>query len=192
MPKGNIVFMLHAHLPFAHHPQYDFFLEENWLFEAITETYIPLLRMFKRLEEESKKFNLTMSITPPLMEMLANEDLQRKYILRIEKLIELAEKEVNRTQKENPKKHKMAKFYLEDFKEICDHYSVPLIEDAAESLGATYRGKQTGTFGKYSALSLVDLKNRTRCQVSYLAPPLTRLIFSLKRNICYHLVPKAA
>jgi dTDP-4-amino-4,6-dideoxygalactose transaminase len=42
---------------------------------------------------------------------------------------------------------------LEEIKEICAHYSVPLIEDAAESLGATYRGKQTGTFGKYSALS---------------------------------------
>jgi len=50
---------------------------------------------------------------------------------------------------------------LEEIKEICDHYNVPLIEDAAESLGATYRGKQTGTFGKYAALSLVVLKNRT-------------------------------
>ena len=118
MPKGNIVFMLHAHLPFIHHPQYDFFLEENWLFEAVTETYIPLLRMFKRLEEENKKFNLTMSITPPLMEMLANEDLQQKYIKRMKKMIELAEKEVDRTQEENSRKHKMAKFYYNDFKEI--------------------------------------------------------------------------
>lgn len=36
---------------------------------------------------------------------------------------------------------------------LCDQYHVPLIEDAAESLGATYKGGQTGTFGKYSALS---------------------------------------
>lgn len=42
---------------------------------------------------------------------------------------------------------------LEEIKAICDAHDVPLIEDAAESLGATYRGKQTGTFGKYSALS---------------------------------------
>jgi len=42
---------------------------------------------------------------------------------------------------------------LEEIKVICDAHGVPLIEDAAESLGATYRGKQTGTFGKYSALS---------------------------------------
>ena len=49
-----------------------------------------------------------------------------------------------------------------EIKELCDHYNVPLIEDAAESLGATYKGQPTGTFGKYSILSLVVLKNRTR------------------------------
>ncbi len=42
---------------------------------------------------------------------------------------------------------------LDEIKEICDAHNVTLIEDAAESLGATYRGKQTGTFGNYSALS---------------------------------------
>ena len=50
---------------------------------------------------------------------------------------------------------------IDEIKEICDFHQVPLIEDAAESLGATYKGKQTGTFGKYSALSLVVLKNKT-------------------------------
>lgn len=42
---------------------------------------------------------------------------------------------------------------LDEIKEICDAHNVTLIEDAAESLGATYRGRQTGTFGKYAALS---------------------------------------
>ena len=31
--------------------------------------------------------------------------------------------------------------------EICEHYGVPIVEDAAESLGATYKGKASGTFG---------------------------------------------
>ncbi len=37
--------------------------------------------------------------------------------------------------------------------ELCDNYGVPVIEDAAESLGATYKGKASGSFGKYGILS---------------------------------------
>ncbi|SCJ34034.1 UDP-4-amino-4-deoxy-L-arabinose--oxoglutarate aminotransferase [uncultured Clostridium sp.] len=37
--------------------------------------------------------------------------------------------------------------------EICNRYNVPVIEDAAESLGATYKGSQTGTIGKYGIYS---------------------------------------
>jgi pyridoxal phosphate-dependent aminotransferase EpsN len=37
--------------------------------------------------------------------------------------------------------------------EICEHYNVPIIEDAAESLGATYKGKSSGTIGKFGIYS---------------------------------------
>ena len=50
--KGYVSFILHAHLPFVHHPESEDYLEEEWLFEAISETYIPLLLNFKKLEEE--------------------------------------------------------------------------------------------------------------------------------------------
>jgi len=40
MPLGYLCLVLHAHLPFVRHPEYDDFLEEDWLYEAITETYI--------------------------------------------------------------------------------------------------------------------------------------------------------
>jgi len=40
--KGYWMPVLHSHLPFVKHPEYEYFLEEHWLFEAITETYIPL------------------------------------------------------------------------------------------------------------------------------------------------------
>lgn len=42
---------------------------------------------------------------------------------------------------------------LDRIMELCSQYDVPLIEDAAESLGATYRGHQTGSFGNWSAVS---------------------------------------
>jgi len=42
---------------------------------------------------------------------------------------------------------------LDEIQTICNHYGAVLIEDAAESLGATFRGKQTGSFGKYNVVS---------------------------------------
>lgn len=42
---------------------------------------------------------------------------------------------------------------LDEIKKICDEHNATLIEDAAESLGATYKGIVTGTFGKYNAIS---------------------------------------
>ena len=42
---------------------------------------------------------------------------------------------------------------LDEIVEICKEHNVPLVEDAAESLGATYKGKETGTFGKFGIYS---------------------------------------
>lgn len=42
---------------------------------------------------------------------------------------------------------------VDDIREICKRYGATLIEDAAESLGATYKGVQTGNFGLFSAIS---------------------------------------
>lgn len=42
---------------------------------------------------------------------------------------------------------------LDPILEICNQYNIPLIEDAAESLGTTYKGKYTGTFGHYGIFS---------------------------------------
>lgn len=41
----------------------------------------------------------------------------------------------------------------DEIAKICDYYNVPIIEDAAESLGATYKGKKSGTFGKFGIFS---------------------------------------
>ena len=42
---------------------------------------------------------------------------------------------------------------IDELQEICSRYGAVIIEDAAESLGATYKGRQTGTFGRYNCIS---------------------------------------
>ncbi len=115
MEKGYLALVLHAHLPFVYHPEFPDFLEEDWFYEAITETYIPLLRVFHNLTNEGIKFRITISLSPPLVSMFKNALLQRRYIQKIENLIELAEKEVERT-KWLPQFHEVALMYLEHFR----------------------------------------------------------------------------
>ena len=52
--NGYLSFVLHAHLPYVRHPEHKEFLEEDWLYEAITETYIPLLEMFENLTSPAR------------------------------------------------------------------------------------------------------------------------------------------
>jgi len=96
-PAGYWLLVLHAHLPYVRHPEYPDFLEEDWLYEAITETYLPLLEIFENLARDGVFFRLTMTITPSLAGMLSDKLLQDRYTARLNKLVELAEKEVWRT-----------------------------------------------------------------------------------------------
>lgn len=112
--KGYVSFILHAHLPFVYHPESNDYLEEQWLFEAISETYLPLLKNFNRLVEEKVDFRVTMSMTPPLLEMLASPLLQQKYIYYLKQHIELAEKEIKRT-KNNERINRLSHYYFDRY-----------------------------------------------------------------------------
>ena len=95
--NGLLALVLHTHLPFVRHPEYEEFLEESWLYEAITETYIPLLDMLEGFIRDHVPCRLTMSLTPPLLNMLSDPLLQERYLSRLDRLIELAERECVRT-----------------------------------------------------------------------------------------------
>jgi 1,4-alpha-glucan branching enzyme len=110
MEKGYLAIVLHAHLPFVRHPEHDYFLEENWLYEAITETYIPLIDVFNGLIRDNVDFRVTMTLSPSLVAMLADPLLQYRYLRHINKLIELASKEVERTRWQN-EFHELALMY---------------------------------------------------------------------------------
>jgi len=93
MPDGHFMLVLHAHLPWVRHAEDPFFIEENWLVEAITESYIPILSRLERLAHEGVRARVTMTWTPPLCEMLADPMLQERYRARMGKLLELTELE---------------------------------------------------------------------------------------------------
>ncbi|MEW6107772.1 MAG: 1,4-alpha-glucan branching protein domain-containing protein [Nitrospirota bacterium] len=95
--KGYLLIVLHAHLPYIRYPEHERHLEENWLYEAITETYIPLLKTFENLQNDNVDFRITLSLTPTLIEMFNDPLLRERYQGYLNNLIELSEKEIFRT-----------------------------------------------------------------------------------------------
>ncbi|RJO66899.1 MAG: DUF1957 domain-containing protein [Myxococcales bacterium] len=115
MTKGYLALVLHAHLPYVRHPEHEDHLEERWLFEAMTETYIPLLRIFDGFLKDGVGFKVTMSLTPPLANMLGDEFLQHRYLRHLDSLIELSGREIDRTTRETPEFKPLAEMYREIF-----------------------------------------------------------------------------
>ena len=114
MPKGYLVFELTCHLPFVKSTQPGESPEENWLNDAISNTYLPLLRTLRRLDTKSVPFKLTFAISPTLASMLSDPVLQERFVAYLDSRIALGEREIERTSSE-PGKNKLAKMYLESF-----------------------------------------------------------------------------
>jgi len=116
---------LHAHLPFVRHPEHDRFLEEEWFYEAITETYIPLIKVFHSLVRDGVDFRLTMSLTPTLLSMMVDPLLQARYVRHLHRLIELSEREIERTRDDGafrPLAQMYHDLFLEARQIFCDRY----------------------------------------------------------------------
>lgn len=94
MSKGFLHMVLHAHLPFVKHPEFDRYLEENWFFEALSDTYIPLVGMLERLQKDGISSGLTISISPTLCAMLRDDVLLDRYENHLTRMIELGDKEL--------------------------------------------------------------------------------------------------
>ncbi len=118
MAKGYLALVLHAHLPYVRHPEKEYYLEENWFFEALTETYIPLIKAFDSLLNDGVDFRVTISLSPPLISMMSDDLLQQRYLRHLNKLIELAEKETERTA--GTEFEDVSQMYLNRFREIKD------------------------------------------------------------------------
>jgi 1,4-alpha-glucan branching enzyme len=111
MPPGCLALILHAHLPFVRHPEHGEFFEEDWLFEAITEAYLPLLDVLDGLTEEGVPHKITISVTPTLGHMLCDELLRSRYDRYLARLIAIAGNEVRRHEA-RAAEQRTARFYL--------------------------------------------------------------------------------
>lgn len=118
---GYLALILHAHLPFVRHPEHIDFLEEDWLYEAIVETYVPLLQMMRGLVADGVNFTLTMSMTPPLCAMLRDPLLQERALRYMDRAIGLADVETDRN-RQHPELAELSHFYAQRFRSIKSCY----------------------------------------------------------------------
>ncbi|HWO09628.1 MAG TPA: DUF1957 domain-containing protein, partial [Polyangiaceae bacterium] len=114
MARGYFALVLHAHLPFVRHPEDPTVMEERWLYEAITGTYLPLIQMFEGLAKDRIRYRCTVSVSPPLLSMLTDDLLKVRYAEHLDELIALAEKEIRRT-KDEPHYQRLAQMYRDRF-----------------------------------------------------------------------------
>ncbi|OIP78968.1 MAG: glycoside hydrolase [Oscillatoriales cyanobacterium CG2_30_44_21] len=129
MSIGYLALVLHAHLPYVRHPESDYVLEEEWLYEAITETYIPLIKVYEGLRRDGIDFKMTMSMTPPLVSMLRDPLLQERYDKHLALLQQLVELEVIHNEHNGHVKY-LAEYYVREFaetREIWERYDGDLI-----------------------------------------------------------------
>jgi 1,4-alpha-glucan branching enzyme len=76
-------------------------VEESWFFEALSETYLPLLMLFDRLEADHVPFRLGISLSPVFAQMLGDEFLQKKYAAYLDHQIDFGRQEIERLGRAN-------------------------------------------------------------------------------------------
>ncbi len=122
MKLGAFTFVLHSHLPYARMagrwPH-----GEEWIHEAATETYVPLLSALHDLAEEGVPYRLTIGVTPVLAEQLADADVLRNLEEYLEDLRERAKSDVSRFERSGEHEQAAtARFHLERFEMLLDQF----------------------------------------------------------------------
>lgn len=116
-----LVLVLHAHLPFVRHPEHEVFYEENWFYDAITETYVPLIWALTEAYEAGHRPRITMSLTPPLLSMMSDPLLMKRYKRFLDNRLTLIQKEIKRSKSSlSVEEGQLALFYAERYLKIRD------------------------------------------------------------------------
>ena len=94
---GSVAIVLHAHLPWVRSPEHPRSLEERWFYEALWESYLPLVDVFERLVNDGVAAPVTLSVSPPLAAMFADSLLRQRFVAHLDRLEALVAREVVRT-----------------------------------------------------------------------------------------------
>lgn len=181
MSMGYLALVLHAHLPYVHHPEIERHLEENWYYQALTECYLPLVQVIEGLYRDGVRFGLTISLSPPLVSMFGNGLMQERYLRCLERLLQLADLEVRRLSAD-PELRSLAEMYrhrLEEMRAVFLRYDRNLVTAFREfrEKGAVELITTAATHG-YLPLMRTDEARRAQIRIgvqthveSFGAPP---------------------
>ncbi|MDR0684549.1 MAG: DUF1957 domain-containing protein [Spirochaetaceae bacterium] len=111
--KNVITIVLNVHLPFARKDSAGFSFEEIPFFATISETLLPLLEVFDRLEADKIPFRLALAVSPVLCHLLTDELSISHYLDYVDRQIDFGAEELRRT-KNDPAMHNLAKYYYDN------------------------------------------------------------------------------
>ena len=117
MDRPYLSLLLHAHLPFVRHPEHADFLEERWLFEAIIECYLPLVRMLDSWERDGIAGVINLTVSPTLAAMLSDDLLRDRFEAHLGRMEALGRAEEERHALQ-PAWAAVARHYTERLEEV--------------------------------------------------------------------------
>ncbi|MDR2807846.1 MAG: DUF1957 domain-containing protein [Spirochaetaceae bacterium] len=131
MGRYTFSLILNAHTPFIRHPEIDHTMEEQWFFESISETYLPLLELFSRLDTDHVPFRLGLVLSPTFCHVSQDELLIKRYLEYVDRQIEFGQAEQSRAQGD-PERQRLAKVFCDTFVErkarFIDQYDKKILE----------------------------------------------------------------
>ncbi|MHA1681872.1 MAG: 1,4-alpha-glucan branching protein domain-containing protein [Promethearchaeota archaeon] len=131
--------VLHGHIPFCRKSG-TWPAGEEWLHEAIIESYLPLLRVITDLKDMGIPAHINVEFTPILLEQLADPYMQEKFVIYLEDLVRRARGDVDRFTG-RPLFKNTAEHYLSEFTYFLDYYKDTIKRDV---IGAYRRLQDAG------------------------------------------------
>ncbi len=120
MTFGYFGLVLHGHMPYCKKSGV-WPAGEEWLLEAMNETYIPMLNILRELKEKGIKTAITINITPILAEQLADEYMKQRFTEYMDALISRCKNDIERF-KNHPKRKKISEFHLKNCIHVLDTF----------------------------------------------------------------------